>query len=71
MTLSPRVSAALLRLGKGVAFGTLVLAIDAVVTLLTSNALGLAPGASTLLVAYAVPALLGAEKWASWQRAQP
>jgi len=70
MNLSPRADAALLRLAKGVVFGTLVLAIDAAVTLLTSNSLDLAPGTSTLLVAYLVPALLGAEKWANWQESQ-
>lgn len=70
MSLSPRADAALLRLAKGVAFGTLVLVLDAGATLLTSNTLGLAPTVSTLLAAYVVPVLMAGEKWAHWEQSQ-
>lgn len=71
MNATPRSNATLLRLAKGVAFGSLVLVLDAVATIVTSNTFGLAPTASTFLAAYAVPVLMAAEKWASWQRTQP
>jgi hypothetical protein len=48
-----------------------VLVADAAITFVTGNSLGLAPTAQSVVMLVGVPALAGAQKWATWQEAQP
>jgi hypothetical protein len=67
----PQAFAALLRFGKVFALGTGFLLADGLVTLLTSNALGLAPTFQSIVMLAVVPLLTAAEKWLNWVQTQP
>jgi hypothetical protein len=71
MTLSPQAMASLVRFGKVTLFGAIVLAVDGAITFLTANSLGLAPTYQSVVQLVAVPVLAAAQKWATWQEAQP
>jgi hypothetical protein len=68
---NPKAYAALLRFAKSFALGAAFLAVDGAVTLLSSNALGIAPTYQSLVMAIAVPLLLAGEKWITWAQSQP
>lgn len=70
MNVTPKSQAAIVRFAKIAGLGAAVLWIDGLVTLATGNVLGLAPTYQSLVMAFAIPALAAAEKWASWQEAQ-
>ena len=70
MNLTPKSRAAVVRFVKVTIFGAAFLAADGLVTLATGNALNLAPTYQSLVMAFGVPALAAAEKWANWQESQ-
>lgn len=71
MNLTPKGRASLLRFAKMTILSAIVLTVDGAITLLTGNVLGLAPTYQSIVMAFAIPALAGGEKWANWQEAQP
>jgi hypothetical protein len=71
IALNPKAVAALARFVKVLLLGSALLAVNGALTMVTANALDLAPNYQSFVMLVGVPILAAAQKWLTWETTQP